>query len=285
MELGYLKDSLCNSWHLVDIGDLSSIIITMFISVDIGNTNVTIGALKDCSVLRFFKFETGLLRSKKKCADLIREKLALFFPLKDGVEGVYVCSVVPALNKNIRVILKSIFKINATVVGEDVVVPIMNRYRIPSQVGQDRLVNAYASLKLYGTGLIILDFGTAVTFDIVSKKSEYIGGLIAPGLKLMQEVLHKKTALLPYVELSRPMEIIGRDTVSSIRSGIVYGVASLCDGIIERLMSKECKGYKVVATGGDAELIKPYSLHIKNIENFLILKGLCLIYYSQSKGK
>lgn len=270
---------------MVDITDLTFIIITMFISVDVGNTNVTVGVLKDCNVLRSFKFDTGLLRSNKKCADLIREKLSIFFPLKDAIEGVYVCSVVPALNKNIRTILKSIFKTNIIVVGEDVIVPVMNRYRIPSQVGQDRLVNAYASLKLYGAGLIIVDFGTAITFDIVSKKSEYIGGLITPGLKLMQEALHKKTALLPYVELSRPMEIIGRDTVSSIRSGIVYGVASLCDGIIDKLMSKECKGYKVVSTGGDAELIKPYSLRITNIENFLILKGLCLIHDSQSKGK
>ena len=166
--------------------------------------------------------------------------------------------------------------------GENVAAPIINRYRIPSQVGQDRLVNAYAGLKMFGSGLIILDFGTAITFDIVSKKAEYIGGLIVPGLKLMQEALNKRTALLPYVELARPIEIIGRDTVSSIRAGIVYGVASLCDGIINQLLRKECRGFKVIATGGDAHLIKPYSAHLSTIEDFLIFKGLAFIYQSQS---
>jgi len=257
----------------------------MFIAVDIGNTNVTIGVFKDFNVLRSFKFETGLLKTSKKCAALIKDKLSLFLPPKEDVEGVYACSVVPSLNNNIRSILKPIFKSKVNVVGEDINAPVMNRYRIPSQVGQDRLINAYAGLKLYGAGLIIVDFGTAITFDVVSKKSEYLGGLIVPGLKLMQECLNKKTALLPYVELSRPMEIIGRDTVSSIRSGLVYGVASLCDGVIERLMNKECKGYKVISTGGDVELIKPYSSRISNIENFLILKGLRLIHNSQSRGR
>ena len=253
----------------------------MFIAIDIGNTNVTIGVLKDCSLLRSFKLETVLLKSQKKCSELIKEKLALFFPLKEEIDAIYVCSVVPSLNKNIRAIVRSVFKAKAVIVGEDVAVPIMNRYRIPSQVGQDRLVSAYAGLKLYGAGLIILDFGTAITFDIVSKKSDYLGGLIVPGLKLMQESLHKKTALLPYVELARPIEIIGQDTVSSIRSGLVYGVSCLCDGIIDRLLMKDCKAYKVIATGGDAHLIKPYSTRISTIDDFLVLKGLCLIHNSQ----
>lgn len=256
----------------------------MFIAIDIGNTNVTFGVLKDCSVVRSFKAETSILKSSKKCRELIQKKLLMFFPLKD-LESVYVSSVVPGLNKNIRSIIRSAFKTKAVIVGEDVTVPIMNRYRIPSQVGQDRLVNAYAGMKLYGPGLIILDFGTAITFDIVSKKFEYSGGLIVPGLKLMQEALHKKTALLPYVELARPQEIVGMDTVSSIRSGIVYGVASLCDGVIERLVVRECKGYKVIATGGDAHLIKPYSCRINTIDDFLTLKGLCLVKGSQKLHK
>ncbi len=257
----------------------------MFVATDIGNTNVTIGLMDDCNVVHFFKFDTGLLKSKTKCCSLISEKLSSFSLNDMQVESAFVSSVVPNLNKNIRGILKAVFKTKPVVISEDVSVPIINRYRIPSQVGQDRLVNAYAGMKLFGAGLIIIDFGTAITFDIVSKKAEYVGGLIVPGLKLMQESLHKRTALLPYVELSRPMEIVGQDTVSSIRSGIVYGVACACDGIISRLLSKECKGYKVIATGGDVSLIKPYSTQIKVVENFLILKGLSLIYKSQKKDK
>ncbi len=257
----------------------------MFIAVDIGNTNINIGVLKDRHVVRSFKLPTDVLKTHKKCVSLIKEKLSVFFPFKDDLEAVYVSSVVPAQNNQARKILKSIFKTSITVIGEDVVAPINNRYRIPSQVGQDRLVNAYAALKIYGPGIIIVDFGTAITFDVVTKKSEYIGGLIAPGLRLMQESLSKKTALLPYVELSRPMEIIGKDTVSSIRSGIVYGVASLCDGVIDRLLSKECKGYKVICTGGDANLIKPYSDLLGTVDEFLTLKGLCFIKDSQNKIK
>ena len=109
--------------------------------------------------------------------------------------------------------------------------------------------------------------------------------LIERGLKIMQEALHKKTALLPYVELARPIEIIGGDTVSSIRAGIIYGVASLCDGITRRLLEKECRGFKVIATGGDALLIKPYCRFLNRIEESLILKGLALIHKSQSIKK
>ncbi len=253
----------------------------MFIAVDIGNTNVTVGFLKGGGVLEAFKFRTQLINSKEKSAHIIKERFLRLGISGPKVEAVYVCSVVSSLNKKAKGVLESIFKSNVSFIGEDICVPIINRYRIPSQVGQDRLVNAYAGLKLYGKGLIIVDFGTAITFDIVSKKSEYLGGLMFPGLRLMQASLDKGAELLPYVELSRPIELIGRDTVSSIRSGIVFGTASLCDGIISKLLLKECRGFKVLVTGGDAALIKPYSSYLQILEEHLILKGLSLIYKSQ----
>jgi type III pantothenate kinase len=253
------------------------------IVLDIGNTNVSVGVLKGTSVDRSFKFETSLLKSPKKIEGALRKGLAEARWETKPLQAVYVCSVVPALNANIKKIVRSFFKMDPIIVGEDVPVPIINRYRIPHQVGQDRLVNAYAGLKLFGGGLIIVDFGTAITFDIVSKKAEYLGGLIVPGLRLMQEALHRKTALLPYVELAKPMEIIGKDTVSSIRAGIVFGVAGLCDGILLRLLKKECKGFKVIVTGGDAHLIKPYSAYLSCLEEHLVFKGLALIYNSQIK--
>ena len=191
----------------------------MFIAIDIGNTNVTVGLLKDLTVVYSFKFDTSVLKSKSKTVAFLKQQI---FPVlgKESIDP-DVSSVVPGFNKNIRRAVSSAFKRDVKIVGEDVIVPIMNHYRIPSHVGQDRLVNAYAGLKLFGAGLIIIDFGTAITFDVVSKRSEYQGGLITPGLKMMQEALHKKTALLPYVELARPIEIIGGDTASSIRAGII----------------------------------------------------------------
>lgn len=253
----------------------------MLIAIDIGNTNVTLGILRDSCLIHSFKFATEILTSKNKAIPVIQGRLSKCLLGPEDVDAVYICSVVPSLNKNARAIFKSVFNRDVFIIGEDVAVPIINRYRIPNQVGQDRLVNAYAGLKIYGPGLIIVDFGTAITFDLVSKKSEYLGGLIVPGLKLMQESLNKKTALLPYVELAKPIEIIGRDTVSSIRAGIIYGVSSLCDGIIARLLKKEAKGFKVIATGGDISLVKPYSTYFSVIEESLVLKGLALIYKSQ----
>ena len=161
----------------------------MFIAVDVGNTNVSIGILKDMEVIHFFKVETAIFENQKKAKTLILEKLNGILPPSQKICAIYICSVVPSLNKNIKAIFRSLFKTDVALIGEDVVVPILNRYRLPKQVGQDRLVNAYAGLKLYGNGLIIIDFGTAITFDIVSKTGEYLGGLIAPGLKLMQESL------------------------------------------------------------------------------------------------
>lgn len=258
----------------------------MFIAIDIGNTNVTLGIFKGERLARVMKFPTSELKTPRKAAIAWGSQLGRVCPeAMTQAKAVYACSVVPAIMESLRDVVKTIFKHEVKVAGEDVAIPIYNRYRIPGQVGQDRLVNAYAALKKYGPGLIIVDFGTAMTFDIVSKKSEYLGGLITPGFKLMQESLNKSTALLPYVELARPIEIIGKDTVSSIRSGLVYGAASLCDGIIGRLLAKECKGYKVIATGGDLALVKPYVKHFDKIEDSLILTGLALIYKSQSTKK
>ncbi|MFA5039355.1 MAG: type III pantothenate kinase [Candidatus Omnitrophota bacterium] len=251
------------------------------IAVDIGNTNVTVGFLKGLRVCDVFRVPTALLRDVKKAASVFRQKSGPVFK-KPQAARVLACSVVPDLNKNLKQVCRQAFGIDARMAGVDFSVPILNEYRIPSQVGQDRLVNAYAGLKLYGKGLIIVDFGTAITFDVVSRTGEYLGGLIVPGLRLMQEGLNKKTALLPFVELARPIELVGRDTASSIRAGVIFGAAGLCDGILSRLLAKECRSYKVIVTGGDALLVKPFTKFFKTIEENLILKGLSLIAESHS---
>ncbi len=256
----------------------------MITTIDIGNTNMTLGFFKGSQLLGSFKVLTSGWDDPGEIGALIKEKARPFLR-KEICEEIYACSVVPTANQLLRSICREVLKSDCRIAGEDFCVPLMNKYRIPSQVGQDRLVNAYAALKLYGKGLIVVDFGTAITFDIVSRSAEYLGGLIAPGLRLMQESLNKKTALLPFVELARPIETIGRDTASSIRAGIVFGVASLCDGIIERLLKKECRGFRVIVTGGDAALIKPHSRYLKMIEKDLILKGLAMIAASQKIGK
>jgi len=150
-------------------------------------------------------------------------------------------------------------------------------YRRPAQVGQDRLVNAYAAFFSYGAPLIVIDFGTAVTFDVVSQKREYLGGMILPGLKISLDSLAQRTALLPSIRLTSPAEFIGRDTKNSMLSGIVYGFSSLVDELCRKIKKKLGSKARVVATGGDAGLIGRYCRVINKIDKDLTLKGLALI--------
>jgi len=155
---------------------------------------------------------------------------------------------------------------------------IKNLYRRPRQVGQDRLVNAYAGLKIYGAPLVIVDFGTAVTFDAVSKHREYLGGMILPGLKISLSTLHEKTALLPKIRLARPPEFIGRDTRRSMLSGIIFGFAGLTDKLAQELRKALGNNTKIIGTGGDINLIYRYCKSIDIIDAELTLKGLRLTY-------
>jgi type III pantothenate kinase len=157
-------------------------------------------------------------------------------------------------------------------------VPIKNLYRKPKQVGQDRLVNAYAGVILYGAPLIVVDFGTAITFDAVSKNKEYLGGMILPGLDISLHSLAERTALLPKIKLNKPKEFIGRDTKDSILSGVVYGFAALTDDLTQRIKNRIGKSAKVIGTGGNIKLIRRYCRNIDKVDRDLTLKGLNLIY-------
>ena len=196
---------------------------------------------------------------------------------KGNVDKVVIVSVVPATLKKLKRSLKRKHK-NAKilVVGENIKVPLKCRYN-KRQVGQDRLVTAFAAKRLYGLPILIIDFGTAVTFDFVSHKGVYEGGLILPGIKMSLDSLSERTAMLPKTYLKKTRSFIGRDTVSSIRNGMIYGYASACDGLVSRFRKKMGKNLKVVATGGDARLIAGYTRSLKKIDPNLSLKGLCLL--------
>ena len=162
------------------------------------------------------------------------------------------------------------------VVGENIKVPLTCEYN-KRQIGQDRLVTAFAASVLYGLPIVIVDFGTAVTFDVVSRKKSYLGGLIVPGIKMSLESLFERTALLPKTYLKKTVSFIGKNTQSSISSGMTYGYAALCEGMIKIFRKKISKNIKVIATGGDATLISRFSPSIKNVDINLSLKGLYLV--------
>jgi type III pantothenate kinase len=167
-------------------------------------------------------------------------------------------------------------------IGKEIKVPLVNRYRNPAQVGQDRLVSAYAGLALYGAPLIIADFGTAVNFDIISKKGEFLGGLILPGLRTALQALAQKTALLPEVQLKPPRELVGRDTQNGMLSGIVHGYACLTNELCRKLKKQLGKNTGVVATGGDSGLIAKYVKTFSALERNLTLKGLNLLFLKKT---
>ncbi|MFH1867357.1 MAG: type III pantothenate kinase [Candidatus Omnitrophota bacterium] len=248
------------------------------LAVDIGNTSIAMGIFKGNSLFKKFSIPTNTKKSKIYPA--IKKELAFL-----DIEAVIISSVVPNLSSCILGIFKNRLRINTFLVGRDIAVPVRNLYKKPKQVGQDRLVNAYACLKLYGAPAIIIDFGTATTFDYLNARGAYAGGLITPGVSISLDALAKRTALLPKIELKRPMSLLGKDTIDSMRSGVLYGLSSMCDGIVSRLKDKYSNKAKVVATGGLSSFFAPYCRSIDLIDKDLTLKGLLYIIKVKSAKK
>lgn len=244
------------------------------IAIDIGNTNITLGAFKnECLIAKckipahtYSIYESGLKSLYKKAGLCFSEE-----------HDVIISSVVPVVLARLVMHLNKMAKCRITILGRDKKAPIKNLYKVKSEVGQDRLVNAYAAKMLYGTPAVIIDFGTAVTFDLISKKGDYLGGLIMPGIGISLSSLYEKTALLPKVELKDAPHIIGRDTVNSMRGGILFGFGAMCDGLVVKYRKIFGKSLKVISTGGNASLIKKYSDSIQILDEDIALKGLYLI--------
>lgn len=250
------------------------------ITFDMGNTNMAIGIFKARSLVFKTRFET---KNSSKIKPFLRKVINKYGV--SSIEAVVISSVVPKAVKLLRTAIRTLISVPIYVVGDNMKVPIKNLYFKPKQLGQDRLVNSYAGAMIYGTPLLVIDFGTAITFDVVSVKGEYLGGMIIPGLETSLKALKDSTALLPKVELKQPKLLIGKDTKSSILSGIVFGVASLADGLIVRIKEDIGKNAKVVVTGGDAALVCSYARQIKTVDSDLTLKGLGLVYEAKIKEK
>jgi len=253
----------------------------MLLAIDIGNTNITFGIFSATEHGGFAKHygEKGNRIIKRFDIPTVHYNLA---KLKRNlgrvkINNTIICSVVPYARNILEKDLKRLLGRRPYIIGKDILVPIKNLYRKPKQVGQDRLVNAYAGVMLYGAPLIVVDFGTAVTFDVVSRNKEYLGGMILPGLGISLDALAERTALLPKIKLERPQELIGRDTKSSILSGMVYGFAALTDDLVVRIRNKISKSAKVIGTGGNINLINKYCKRIDRIDRDLTLKGVSLI--------
>jgi len=257
----------------------------MVLVIDIGNTNIVLGVFKGKKLVKTSRIPTQRCqRCQALSASFLAKGARHFQPVFRKIEGVIISSVVPQALKKVKWALKSELGLKPLVLGENIKVPIKNRYKRPGQVGQDRLANAFAALNIYKRRpIIIVDFGTAVTIDVISKNGAYLGGVIVPGVELSIENLTRRAALLPKITLKRPKDILGKSTAESMLSGIFYGYASLCDGIIERLRKKFKSRPLVIATGGHAKILSTYCRRIDRIDTQLSLKGLNLIYSEKKK--
>jgi len=247
--------------------------------MDVGNTNIVLGAYDGKKLLNHWRMGTN----REKTADEYGMfMMSLFSNDKidiNNIEAVIIASVVPPIMYTLEHAIRKYLKKDPIIVGPGIKTGINIKYENPREVGADRIVNAVAAIELYGGPVIVVDFGTATTFCAINSKSDYLGGVICPGIKVSLEALFQKAAKLPRIDLVKPETVIGRTTIGNMQSGIIYGYTGQVDYIVKR-MKKEIKedNIKVIATGGLARLISSESETIDEVNGHLTLEGLRIIY-------
>jgi len=250
----------------------------MLLAIDIGNTNVVLGVFDKERLVENWRVGTNAQITPDEYAMIFKDLFGFAGLEFRQITGVIISTVVPPLLPVMVEMSRKYFRIEPMIVTHELKTGITIRYDNPKEVGADRIVNAAAAFKLFGGPLIIVDFGTATTFCAVTRDGEYLGGAIAPGIKISAEALFQRASKLPRVELSKPQKVIGRDTISAMQAGIIYGYAGLVDGIVERIKKELSSDARVVATGGLAELVSPETRSIQEIKPQLTLEGLRLLY-------
>ncbi len=250
----------------------------MLLVVDVGNTNISFGVFDESALLYHVRCESARARTADEYAVLVRQMLDLRGVNLKAIDCAIIASVVPTLTDTMVGLVKRAFGVEALVVGPGIRTGMAILYENPKEVGADRIVNAVAAFEWAKSGVIVVDFGTATTFDCVTPKGEYLGGVITPGVQISAEALFSRAARLSRVELALPPRVVGRNPVHSMQSGIVYGYAGLVDGLVVRLRKELGYPCKVVATGGLAKLIAPETDTIESVDPDLTLTGLRLIF-------
>lgn len=252
----------------------------MLLAFDVGNSNIVIGAFQGKELLNSWRLETDKNKTSDEYGMLMHQLFSYEGLSLNDVKDVIISTVVPPIMYTLQHTAIKYCNREAIIVGPGVKTGINIKYDNPKQVGADRIVNAVAGFEKYGGPLVIVDFGTATTFCAISEKGDYLGGTIAPGIKISSEALFEKAAKLPRVDLVKPGKVICKNTVSSMQSGLIYGYVGLVDYIVAR-MKKELGDHpntKVIATGGLASLISSESETIDEIDKLLTLEGLRIIY-------
>ncbi len=250
----------------------------MLLALDAGNSNITIGAFDGRKLISQWRLRTVREQTADEWGILLRN---LFSPAGldiERVDAIIVSSVVPQIDATLAAMAQRYFHIDAMFVGPRTDLGITIRYDNPNEVGADRLVNGVAGFNKYGGPCVVVDMGTTINFDVVSRDAEYLGGVIAVGIGIAIEALFSKTARLPMVEFRPPSDVVGTNTVASMQSGLYFGAVGMIDGILERIIEKLGPETKTVATGGQAHMIVSGSRYLKIVDEHLTLEGLAMIW-------
>ena len=250
----------------------------MLLVIDVGNTNTVLGLYRGEDLQRSWRLHTDKVRTADEWAMAVHELFGLAGVHFPDVDDVIIACVVPPVLSALEELCRSYFRREPCVVGPGIRTGMPILYDNPHEVGADRIVNAVAAYDRKRRSLIVVDFGTATTFDVISARGEYLGGAISPGLGISAEALYLRASKLPRVEIACPPQVIARNTVNSMQSGLFYGYVGLVDGIVARMKGELREAPYVLATGGLAGLIAPYSQTIDEVDPNLTLEGLRIIF-------
>ena len=250
----------------------------MLLAIDVGNTNIVYGLFEGRTLVHTFRVESARGRTADEYGVTLLSLLASRGVAPERVEAAILACVVPSLTEPMTRLVHRVFGREAMTVGPGVRTGMAILIENPREVGADRIADAVAGYEKVRGGVVVVDFGTSTNFDVVTPKGEYLGGVLAPGLQISADALFARAAKLPRVEIAKPPRVVGRNTVSAMQSGIVYGYVGLVDGIVERILAELGYPCSVIATGGLASLIAPLSKTIQETDAELTLTGLRILY-------